>query len=56
MLQHDLLGEIHYCNVMIGAVLPRKEPIFRLQLQFFSLCYVDLLAAGGANSGRFGAC
>ena len=25
---------------MIGAVLPWKERIFRLQLQFFSLCHV----------------
>ena len=27
---------------MIGAVLPWKEPILRLQLQFFSPCYVGI--------------
>ena len=30
------------CNVMIGAVLPWQERIFRLQLQFFSPCYVRI--------------
>ena len=33
-LQHDILGEINYCNATIGAVLPWKERIFRLQLHF----------------------
>ena len=41
-LQHDILGGIHYCNAMTGAVLPWKERIFRLQLQFFSPCYVEI--------------
>ena len=41
-LQHDILGGITYCNVMIGAVFPWKERIFRLQLQFFSLGYVGI--------------
>ena len=36
------LGGINYCNVMIGAVLPWQERIFRLQLQFFSLCDVGV--------------
>ena len=27
-------GMLRYCDVMIGAVLPWKERIFRLQLQF----------------------
>ena len=35
-------GELD-CNVVIGAVLPGKERIFRLQLQFFfSPCYVGV--------------
>ena len=34
------LGGINHCNVTIGAVLPCKERIFRMQLQYFSLCYV----------------
>ena len=39
----SFLGGVSYCNVMIGAVLPWKERIFRLQLQFFSLCCVGLI-------------
>ena len=41
-LQHDIFGGINYCNVRIGAVLPWKEGTFRLQLQFFSPCYVGI--------------
>ena len=41
-LQRDILAGINYCNVVIGAVLPWKERRFRLQLQFFSLCYVGI--------------
>ena len=33
---------MNYFNVMIGAVLPWKERIFQLQLQFFSPCYVGI--------------
>ena len=36
------LGGISCCNVRIGAVLPWKPRIFRLQLQFFSLCCVGI--------------
>ena len=32
-LQHNILGGINYCNVMIAAVLPWKPRIFQLQLQ-----------------------
>ena len=42
ILQHDILGGINNCNVVIGAVLLWKERIFRLQLQFKSLCYVRI--------------
>ena len=38
--QHDIPGIINNCNVMIGAALPWKARIFRLQLQFFSPCCV----------------
>ena len=41
-LQHDILGGINYCNVMFGAVLPWKDRIFQLQLQFISPCYVGI--------------
>ena len=41
-LQHDIPGEINYCNVVVGVALPWKEPIFRLQLQFSSPCYVGI--------------
>ena len=44
-IQHDILGGINYCNqcnVTIGAVLPWKEQIFRLQLQLFSPCHVGI--------------
>ena len=40
-LQHLISGGINYCNVMVGAVLPWKARIFRLQLQFF-LLYVRM--------------
>ena len=33
-LQHETLGGIYYHNIVIGAALPWKERIFRLQLQF----------------------
>ena len=33
---------MNYCNVMSGAFLPSKERIFRLQLQFFSPCYMGI--------------
>ena len=35
-MPHDTPGRINYCNVRIGAVFPRKQQKFRLQLQFFS--------------------
>ena len=38
--QHDILGGINYCNVMVAAVLHGKPEIFRLQLQFFPRCCV----------------
>ena len=41
-LKHIISGGVDFCNVMIGAVLPWKELIFRLQLQFFSPCYVTI--------------
>ena len=34
-LQHAILGGINFCNVRMGAVLPWKPRMFRLQLQFF---------------------
>ena len=37
-----MIGGMNYCNIVIGAVLPWKERIFRLQLQFFSPCYVGI--------------
>ena len=40
-LQHDILGEMNYFNVMI-AVLSWKERIFWLQLQLFCPCYVEI--------------
>ena len=39
------LGGISYCNVMIGAIFPWQERIFRLRLQFISPCYVWELIA-----------
>ena len=37
-----ILGGINYCNVTIGTVLPWKERMFWLRLQFFSPCYVGI--------------
>ena len=41
-LQHNIPGGLKYCNVTNGAVLPWKERIFRLRLQFFSRCCVGI--------------
>ena len=49
-----VLGEINYRNVMIGPVIPWKERICRLQLQFLSPCGTSFLSH--APPGRPAAC